>query len=811
MKLLGIIIFSFLSLSVYSQEINNQFLVNGSVYDAETHIPLQFVTISLQEISTNEILGTITNKNGKFEFYVPKGKYNCIVESLSFKPFKINLLDICQDYEVGIIELNQNFEELDEVEIVAKSKLIDYQFSKKVYHASKDIANVGGNAITVIENTPTVRINEGGKITIRGNSTTILVNGKPYGGHRTNADILSLIPANSIKNIEILTRSAKYDAEGGGEILNIVLKKGIKDGYNGTIDIHGGYPDNNGINTFLNYKSKTVNLYSTASFNHHVDLKNTKIKQTFLDSDQKPIGNFDQKRDDYRQRNSILFNIGSDFLIDDKNTITASLLFSNSNNNYNSEFLTNDYHPVDQMINTSYRDAKDNSDISFMETYISYNTKFKDKEHQLSFDLNYNNHHSENNTAIEDEQIYPNNSITNKEYNKDEIVDNYFFQIDYTYPFKNNSKLNIGHKSNFRNYQNDFLAVNFDPSTQLYLPVFDGYTNRIKYNENIYSFYANYIKQLNKFSFEIGLRTETTYTEIIENYQNKLIKNNYTDFIPNATIAYTFENGNNISTSFSRFIDRPNISQLNPFNSFVNQRFIRSGNPTLNPNYTNFFVIEFNQEFDKLYLNTAAYYSNSTDIFLDILEKTDKQTDDDFDIYHSYPVNNGTLNLTGFELAITYNPSKKLRLYGFISPYYANLLNSYEQKYDYKDFRWWGQVSLAYRMNNTLRFQINHSYQSPLQTALTGIDKYQYTNFIASKDLLDNKATLTFKMSDVFHTRKAMYSSIEADAITNRKVLFKTRYLLTFTYRFNKASKRNANNRSKDINRDIFEIKDKLK
>ncbi|RLD80975.1 MAG: hypothetical protein DRJ07_09775, partial [Bacteroidetes bacterium] len=240
-------------------------------------------------------------------------------------------------------------------------------------------------------------------------------------------------------------------------------------------------------------------------------------------------------------------------------------------------------------------------------------------------------------------------------------------------------------------------------------------------------------------------------------------------------------------------------------------RFIRSGNPTLNPNYTNFFAIEFNQEFEKLYINTAAYYSNSTDIFLDILEKTDKQTDDGFDIYHSYPVNNGTLNLTGFELAITYNPSKKLRLYGFISPYYANLLNSYEQQYDYKDFRWWGQASLAYRMNNTLRFQVNYAYQSPLQTALTGIDKYQYTNFIASKDLFDNKATLTFKMSDVFHTRKAKYSSIEADAITNREVLFKTRYLLTFTYRFNKASKRNANNRSKDINRDIFEIKDKLK
>ena len=307
------------------------------------------------------------------------------------------------------------------------------------------------------------------------------------------------------------------------------------------------------------------------------------------------------------------------------------------------------------------------------------------------------------------------------------------------------------------------------------------------------------------------MRTEITQTEITEIHENNQYNNNYNEFFPSATLAYTFENGNNLSTSFYRFIDRPSISELNPFNSFVNQRFIRSGNPYLKPNYTNYFVVEFNQEFDKLFLNTAVYYSNSTDIFLDILEKTDQQTEDGFDIYHSYPINNGTLNYTGLELSVNYNPIKKIRFSGLIGPYYSNLSNTFENKYDYDDFRWWGQVSLAYRMNNTLRFQLNYAYQSPSKTALTKFDKYQYTNFTASKDLFDNKATLTFKMSDVFHTRKALYTSAEANALTNREVLFKTRYLLTFTYRFNKASKRNANNRSKDINKDVFEIKEKVK
>lgn len=810
MKLLNFILIGLLSLSMYSQQTDNRFLVSGSVYDAETHTALPFVTISLQDIHTNEIIGTITNKKGTFDLLVPEGKYNCIVESLSFEPLKINSIDVCQDYEVGIIELNQSVEELKEVEIVAKSKLMDYKFSKKVYHASKDISNVGGNAITVIENTPTVRISEDGKITIRGNTAAVLVNGKPYGGQKTNSDILSLIPANSIKNIEILTRSAKYDADGGGEILNIILKKGIIDGYNGTVEVHGGYPDNDGINTFLNYKSEIINLYTTASFNHNVELKNTNIHQTFLGNDQQPIGDFDEERDDYRQRNNVLFNIGSDFLINEKNTITTSLLFTNANKNYDSEFLMNDYQPVDNLINSSLRDTKDHSDVSFFESFFNFTTKFNDKGHQLSMDMSFSKNRSKNNTIILDNVVFPDISTDKKAYKKDELVDNYYFQVDYNYTFKNKAKLIAGHKSNFRKYQNDFVASNFDPVSPMGNPLIN-YANNIQYNENVYSFYTNFSQQLEKFSYSFGLRSEFTQTEILIDYDNDQYNNNYNKFFPSVTIAYTFENGNNLSSSFYRFIDRPSIAELNPINSFVNQRFIRSGNPFLKPNYTNYFVVEFNQEFDKLFLNTAIFYSNSTDEIFDILEKTDQQTEDGFDIYHSYPINNGTLDYAGFELSINYNPIKKIRFAGLISPYYSSFSDTFENKYDYNDFRWYAQASLAYRMNNTLRFQVNYAYQSPTKTALTGIDKYQYTNFTTSKDLFDNKATLSFKMSDVFHTRKAVYTSSESNAITNREVLFKSRYLLTFTYRFNKASKRNANNRSKDINRDVFEIKEKIK
>ncbi len=810
MKLFLTIIFSLLSLSIISQQANENNRITGIVLDADTHNPLQFVTVTLQDISSKEIIGDVTNKSGGFELEVPNGKYYCIVESLSFSPFIIRSLTINQDLELGTIELLQNFEKLDEVEVVAKNNLVTYSFAKKIYNASKDIANVGGSAITVLENTPSVRVDEVGNITVRGNTARVLVNGKPYGGQKSNADVLSLIPANSISKVEIITQSAKYDAEGGGGILNIVLKKRTNEGYNGTVEIHGGIPDNDGISTFLNYKTDKINIFSTASLNHLVKIKDTEIKQIFLDENQDPTGNFDEEREDNRQRNSFLFNIGSDFYLDEKNTLTTSLLFTETNKNYDSELFLNDYQPVDNLIKSTFRDVVDNSDESFLEAYIQYTTKFKKEGHQLSVNFNYDIINSENNTFILNLETFPNLDESEQNYIKIESVENYFYQLDYTLPLKNNAKLETGYKSSFRIYENDFSASNFDEITQQFVSI-PNFTSIIKYDESIYAFYVNYSKELDKISYSFGLRTEVTKTKISEVTIKESSENNYSDYFPTALINYNFNNKSAISISYARFIDRPTISQLNPFNSFTDERFILVGNPFLNPYYTNYFLLEFYHEFEKLSLNTAAFYSNSTDKILNVLEKTGNQTNDGFDIFRRIPINNGTLNYTGLELELTYTPIKKLRLNGLITPYYADLFDTRNNAYDYNDLIWYGRLTFFYKFNNTFRFQLDYEYQSSRKTAITELEAFDATNLTMSKDLFEGKATISFKINDIFHTREAKYKSLEANTISNRNFIYDTQYLLSFSYRFNKASKRNTHNRTKDIDKNIFEIEDDIK
>ena len=445
-----------------------------------------------------------------------------------------------------------------------------------------------------------------------------------------------------------------------------------------------------------------------------------------------------------------------------------------------------------------------------MEAYVQYATKFNDKGHQLSVDVKYDNSLADNNTDILNTETFPGSDITEQKYVKNESVDNFYTKIDYALPLNDNAKFEAGLKGNFRNYSNDFSASNFNTSISRFEAIAD-FTSQIDYKENIYAFYANYSRQYDKFSFSIGLRTETTQSTITEKTIDEDFENNYSDLFPNALITYSITDQKVISLGFTKYIDRPTIAELNPFNSFTDERFILVGNPFLQPYYTNYFYVEYYHEFEKITLNSALFYSNSTDRILNVLEKTGNQTSDGFDIFRRIPINNGTLNSTGLEIDATYNPNNKIRLYGLLSPYFSVLSETIDNAYDYENWVLYGNFRFLYRITNTLRMNIDYVYQSAQKTALTELKTIQYVNFNVSKDFWEGKSTLSFKINDVFHTRMAEYNSTEASAITQRNAIFDTQFLLSFSYRFNKSSKRNSNNRAKETEKNIFEVDDMIK
>ncbi|MEN8125480.1 MAG: TonB-dependent receptor [Bacteroidota bacterium] len=809
MRFLIAYILFFFTLTLIGQQTNTQHNIVGFVYDADTDQPLPYATITLQNLENKNFSGGVTNNKGFFDLDISQGKYIITVQFLSFEPFIINSLNINQDIDLGMIELSQKFENLDEVELNSGKSIVDYRFNKKIYYASKDISNLGGNAITVLENTPSVRIDDNGNISVRGNKATVLVNEKLFGGQDGNSNVLSLIPSNSISKIEIISPSAKYDAEGGGGIINIVLKKGKGEGYTGTLEIHGGLPDNDGISSFINYKSDKINVYSTASFNHTVKIKKTQLDQKYFNAFDIPSGSLDEKRVDDRQKNSFLFNIGSDFTINKKNTLTTSVLYSLANKNYDSNLFLKDFNATDNLTQTNDRDVSDDTDEYYFEALLNYTTLFDLEKHKLSFDLKYNSSYSDNITDIINNITIPTSDQSQQQSTKLQNLSNYLFQIDYQIPITENGLLETGFKTNVRKYANSFQYSNLNPVTRIYEPI-SGYQNDIDYDENIYALYANFSKKINSFNYSLGLRTEVTDTKINE-LNSEEITNNYTKFFPSVNLSYTLKNESLLSFNYSRLIDRPSVAELNPFTSIADERFILTGNPHLNPYDTNYFILEYYHEFSKFNFSTALFYSSTTDQIRYIIENTGDQTDDNFDIYIRNPINDGNLDQYGLDFNFTYTPTNQLRFRWYVSPYYFNISNTLENAYDHDDFVVYSNFVGDYRFSNGLKIQLNYTFQSPKKTALTKIETIQFLNASISKDLFKKKATLTFRASDILNTRTYDFESFEANTFTHKNWRFDSQYLLSFTYRFNKASRKNSHNRSKDTDKEIFEIDEDIK
>ena len=809
MRFFIIFILFFFSLNLIGQQNNTQVNIIGLVHDADTNQPLQYATITVQNLENDNFSGGVTNNKGIFDIDIPTGKYKLTVDFLSFQPYIISSLNVDKNIDLGQIKLSQRFENLDEVELNNNNNIVEFKFDKKVYHISKDIANIGGNAITALENIPSIRLDNNGNISIRGNKATILINDKPFGSKDGNSNVLSLIPSNSISKIEIISPSAKYNSEGGGGIINIVLKKSKGKGFKGTVEIHGGIPDNDGISSFMNFKSDKINVYSSLSFNHAVKIRDIQLDQVYFNTSNEPSGSLDQKREDERQKNSFLFNIGSDFNINKKNTITTSFLYSLANKNFDSNLLLKDYNAVGDLIQENDRTVFDNTDDNYFEALLNYTTLFDLDDHKLSFDLKYNISNSNNITDIYNNFTIQTNDLLQQQSKKSQKLTDYLFKIDYQIPFTKKRLLKTGFETNNRRYTNNFQNNFLETTENSFIPI-NGSINDYDYDENIIAFYGEFSKQYENFNYSLGLRTEITITKINE-LKREEFTNNYNNVFPTLNLGYTFKNKSLLSFYYTRLIDRPKVTQLNPFTSFADNRFILIGNPHLQPSYTNYFILEYFKEFSKLTFNTAIFYSGTTDQVISVIENTGNQTPDNFDIYIRKPINDGNLDQYGLDFNLIYSPTKHLRFRWYVSPYLFSISNTHNNTYDHDDFVIYTNLVGDYRFSNGLKIQLNYAFQSPKETALNKIETIQFLNASISKDLFKKKATIAFRATDIFKSRIGDFESFEASTYTHRTWSYNSQFLLSFTYNFNKVSRKNSHDRNKEIDKEIFDIDEDIK
>ena len=319
--------------------------ISGFIVEKNSITGLEFATIIFKPLRGKRIFGGLTDSKGNFKIEVPQGIYNINIEFISFKTITLKNTKINKDLDLGAIYLEENSETLDEVELIAEKSTVVIRLDKKIYNIGKDMTVKGGTASDVLDNIPSVTVDTDGTVSLRGNENVrILINGKPSGlVGLSGTDALRQFPANAIKDIEVITSpSARYDAEGTAGIINIILRQNKILGFNGSATTSIGIPFSYEISTNLNYRVEKVNFFANIGYSNSESPGNIYyFTEYFSTNARHPFVEEDRKYN--RERKNINTNFGLEYFITKKSSITASVLFRNSDRNTEVQNVTDKF------------------------------------------------------------------------------------------------------------------------------------------------------------------------------------------------------------------------------------------------------------------------------------------------------------------------------------------------------------------------------------------------------------------------------------------------------------------------------------
>ena len=795
-----------LSLNLYSQgryaSQQQQITLKGIIVEKETQQVLEYATVVMQHVKTKKLTGGITNSEGIFTFEVNPGVYDISFEFIGFKKVKLSNQKITANHDFGIIKLAADTQNLDEVEIIAEKTTVEIKLDKKIYNVGKDMTVKGGTASDVLENVPSVTVDQDGTISLRGNdNVTIFINGKPSALAGINgSDALRQLPAEAIAKVEVITSpSARYDAEGSGGIINIILRRSKLSGFNGSTQLNLGNPDRIGVNANLNYRTKKFNFFTNTAFNYRQSPGSSTIRQENLNN----TGGehfLDEDRRFARENNSFNSLAGIEYYLSKKSSITATLFYRKSGRK-NTTINNSDKFFLDRTLSaSSLRIDRRNRDNETSEYSLNYTKSFKkDDDHKLSFDFKLDESTQFEDGIVIENNIFPTTELIDQEFVITDVYRrNLLLQGDYVLPIKKDGRFEFGFKNTFNTLITDFVVDTLNASG---VRVSDAnFTNKLDYSENILAIYTQYGTKFNKISFLFGLRMEITDANIDLVTTNENFDKNYTEFFPTININYEVSDTESFTIGYNRRIRRPRSRFINPFPSRSSATNLFSGNPDINPSYTNSYEIGYLNRLNKLTINSSIYYRFSTDVFTFISEETGDFTSDGIPIILRMPVNLSTNTRYGFELAFNYNPTKKWRINSSFNLFNSQTRGDFNgRNFDADNTTWFTRFSSKVTLPKDIDFQTTFFYRGPSETAQSKRDGMFSTNISFSKDLFKQKATLTVNVSDVFNSRKFSGTNFTPTTVSKSDFQWRRRSVnLAFTYRFNQKKKRQRQQRRDD-------------
>ena len=740
--------------------------ISGKVLDATLKQPLPYVNIIIKNTKEDVLTGGITSEDGSFKIEkVEEGKVIVSIQYIGYKTIRKEVSIKKGNYNInlGNIFLEEAAEGLDEVTVIAETSTIQQKVDRKVITIGKDLAATG-SASELMVGIPSVGVDaQTGDISLRGNQNVrVMVDGKL--SNIPTAQLLKQIPSTAIKSIELITNpSAKYNPEGMSGIINIILHKNTMVGFNGNVSMGLTHQIEAKFNSSLdmNYRNGKFNLYG--SYSNNISKNRNK---GFIS---RPENNSEQFFKFLDKRQSHLYKVGVDFYVDDKNTVsvfTTQNTSESSNNGQTDAIFYND---------TSFNQSQllvSNSDNLSSQYNFDYKHDFSKEGHNIELEVDYN--------VFEDDR--PVDFIfllgSNEDYKDFNNTDrkSTTINLDYVNPLSEKSKLELG------------LEARLFNSDIAYASTGDSYNNAgilrptpstaFDYTRDIYSAYANFNKQFEKWSYQIGVRAENVQEDAIalssEAASTETFKNDYFELYPSVFFTYSPSEKNSYQLSYSRRVDRPGIDQVNPIKEWSSPLISSYGNINLKPQFTNSIEANYTRTLkDKKGTVTGGiFYRIINDdmnraLFIDRTDINSGRvilTHDNFDNTTAY----------GMELSSNYKPTKwwninsSFDLYSQVqkgiaesltAPIETATIDDIETTVDEIDNVAWNfRMFNNFSLSKTVSFTAFGFYRGKNRSLQFDRKPMYFVNLGARVGFAQGKGTFSFNLNDVFDTMEFAFN-----------------------------------------------------
>ena len=755
---------------------------------------LEYATITLLKPEDSSVVtGGLSDSEGKFKVSAKSGIYNVLIEFISFKNITLKDIVLKNNLNLGKIQLELDYESLAEVEIIAEETTVEVKLDKKIYTVGRDLSVRGGNAGDVLDNIPSVSVDIEGNILLRGNDAArILINGKPSSLVGIDSKFLQQLPSDAIEKVEVITSpSARYEAQGSGGIINIILRKSKKLGLNGSLSSSVGDPKKNALSSNINYRDGKINFFNSSGWNDNISPGGGFNDSEYYNGDEASTY-FEENRERERARSGYFLNNGVEWYINDNTSVVGSFFYNRAESD---NIQNNTINEVDgfggNILNQTIQSENEFTDDFNREYNFNYETNFNDSGQKLTVDLQYDNSEDfENGEVLRDNIL--DEIIVTKEENK-----SYLIKADYVYPIGENKQFEAGIRIS---EDDDITDYKVFENTDSEIVEDLNQSNIFQYKEQINALYTQYgVKIEDKYSFLLGLRIENTIKDINQLTTQDFSNKNDTGLFPTFNFGLELTENETLTFGYNRRIRRPWSRFINPFPSKTSPINIFRGNPNLNPTYSNNVDIGYLKRYESSFtVNTSAYFQRSTDTYNFINQETGETVElngIDVPVVERFPINLSTNERFGFELNLSYRKGRNWNINSNFNLYTNKVIGSYQDLvFDNESLSW------SFRLNNKLtlpgmiEWQTRMNYRGPEETALTKRKGQFSVDLAFSKELFDDKASLTFNIRDLLDQRGWDIETFNQTFYNNSSYRWSKRsFTLNFTYRFNQ--KKNQNRR----------------